>query len=125
MHDTKIYKCLHCDKVFSNEAYLQKHTKDMHEQPFKCDKCPLGFGYVGDLERHISTHSNLKPQKCDKFGCNKTFRTAYNLKSKVDDRELEILTIQNVSKPYKIRFIIAYVFFYHFFFRMTINPKYF
>ena len=57
----------------------------MHEQPFKCDKCPQGFAFMDQLERHLSVHSGLKPHKCNKLGCNKTFRTAYNLKSKVDD----------------------------------------
>ena len=63
----------------------------MHEQLFKCDKCPKGFGYVHLLEGHINNiHLGLKPHKCDKPGCNKTFARNHNFQRKVYDNEEKV-----------------------------------
>ena len=71
------YRCLKCDKTFSYEANLKKHTESqVHERKkleYKCEKCTEIFTRKEQLMRHNAfVHEGNKPAfKCHL--CNSTF----------------------------------------------------
>ena len=63
-----------CTKGFSYKCDLCKHI-EVHKNKAKPKKCPYCTYMNADqrnLDRHLRTHMDYRPHKCDK--CNKTFR---------------------------------------------------
>ena len=72
--DSKPFQCRICQKVFSLDKRLQRHTKVVHEEikPFQCDVCHKSFGYKISLKYHIGiVHHPTKPVTCQV--CQKSF----------------------------------------------------
>ena len=67
---------------------LARHKRRHHlhgEKIFKCSTCGKSFDTKQRLERHaIHVHSNIRPFHCNHSGCNKSFKTATNLKQHKD-----------------------------------------
>ena len=47
------------------------------ERPHNCSECEKSFGQIGDLKRHMLTHSGVKTHTCSE--CEKSFSQAGNL----------------------------------------------
>ena len=77
----KIFKCVICNKVYSNPRELGRHTNSIHEnkKSHVCTSCGKKFPQVGVLKRHIQTvHDSHKQRKCE--SCGKSFSEAGSLK---------------------------------------------
>ena len=72
----KQYPCwwLKCTKGFSYKCDLRKHI-EAHKNKAKskkCSYCTYTNAEQRNLDRHLRTHMDYRPNKCEK--CNKTFR---------------------------------------------------
>ncbi|XP_060755309.1 uncharacterized protein LOC132866513 isoform X2 [Neoarius graeffei] len=85
------FRCSVCDKSFTLEFNLLKHTK-LHtgEKPFHCDHCGKTFTQLFNLTSHQRTHSREKPFLCSQ--CGKSFSQTSKLKTH--------LRIHTGEKPY-------------------------
>ncbi|XP_059173276.1 zinc finger protein 236-like isoform X2 [Physella acuta] len=66
--DSRKFKCMQCEEIFSNKGELDKHGKS-HVQFFKCDLCNAKFNRLGNFTRHRKIH-NLQPGNPNLFKCN-------------------------------------------------------
>ena len=58
---------------------LQNHMSiHTNEKPYECDVCEKRFRQSGGLKSHMRIHTNEKPYECDV--CEKRFTQASNLK---------------------------------------------
>ena len=57
----KPFKCIICEKYFSNKGTLNNHVASVHEgiKPFKCDICETRFATKGTLKRHMAVHEKM------------------------------------------------------------------
>ena len=63
-----------CPKGFSYKCDLRKHIEVFKNKakPKKCSCCTYTNADQRNLNRHLQTHTDYRPHKCEK--CNKTFR---------------------------------------------------
>jgi uncharacterized Zn-finger protein len=73
------YKCLICQKVFSQKSIYQTHlrTHGQDIDPYRCNICEKSFAVPARLTRHYRTHTGEKPYQCEY--CNKSFSVKENL----------------------------------------------
>lgn len=66
-HKIRLQTCHICNQMFSNKYILQRHIKSVHLRLYKhiCPICGKVLLDQGGLQRHISSHSDLKPYKCE------------------------------------------------------------
>lgn len=78
----RIFKCLHCDKVFSLACRLKEHLSvhDEKRQVFKCKTCGKTFVKKSNLKTHFKIH-HLKKKlfKCQVENCLKEFGYKHTL----------------------------------------------
>lgn len=85
---TNPYKCPHCDKNYKEKRFYQIHLTKNHGignakipvrvKKYACHVCPNTFYDQSKLQRHLRTHSGVKPFKCQ--DCDKKFSDKYYLK---------------------------------------------
>ena len=68
-----VYKCVDCDKTFSNEKWREEHQKNhINKDNFNCESCGLIYTGQTELMSHKRTHIinnqevELKCSKCEK-----------------------------------------------------------
>ncbi|CAG9830916.1 unnamed protein product [Diabrotica balteata] len=83
------FKCNICqDKEYKNHYGLKKHLKIIHnigsinipkpEKKFACPLCSKTFAFNNKLQKHLCTHTGIKPFKC--LHCDKRFIENYYMK---------------------------------------------
>ena len=59
----KLHKCEVCYARFTEERYVKKHIRSVHEgiKPFKCNICNANFGQKVNLNQHVSrVHEGIR-----------------------------------------------------------------
>lgn len=82
------FKCEHCSKEYKNKYGFQIHLAKMHgvgtvkipirERKYACHICPSTFYDISKLNRHLCSHTGIKPFECSH--CDKKFRDKWNLR---------------------------------------------
>ncbi|RZC42211.1 gastrula zinc finger protein XlCGF52.1-like [Asbolus verrucosus] len=82
------FNCAHCDKAYKEKRVYEIHLTKTHGignakvpvrvKKFACHVCPNTFFDKQKLERHLRTHSGVKPYDCHQ--CDKKFTDKYYLK---------------------------------------------
>ncbi|CAL8121442.1 unnamed protein product [Orchesella dallaii] len=64
------YQCSECPLSFQNKSRLTTHVQQRHRQvrPFSCNICERSFQTSHNRDRHISTHLEETPYKCEVCG---------------------------------------------------------
>ncbi|XP_072946982.1 zinc finger Y-chromosomal protein 1-like [Epargyreus clarus] len=91
----KQFKCAHCDKSFQRKYRLIAHTR-MHTEAKSvhcCSICGKGFSSTSNMQRHMFSHTGLKPYKCEM--CGKCFKH-------VGEKRIHI-TYVHLKKPWPKR----------------------
>ncbi|KFM70436.1 Zinc finger protein 26, partial [Stegodyphus mimosarum] len=68
------YECRICLDSFKTETYFRVHLKThkkVEPKSFVCNNCKKKFSHLALLNRHLLTHSSIKPYPC--VLCDKTF----------------------------------------------------
>ena len=77
--DENQYSCKVCRKSFSRKSELERHMKThTGVKPYNCTFCKMKFSQKSNLKRHTLTHTGVKPYNCAL--CGKGFSQKYNLK---------------------------------------------
>ena len=63
-------------------------TAPTGEKPHVCGECGRSFGFLTAYRRHLVTHSDARPFKCDL--CEKTFRLRATLKNHARDAHADV-----------------------------------
>ncbi|XP_022112855.2 zinc finger protein 791 [Pieris rapae] len=66
-----IYKCLLCDKSFSDSSNFSKHKKLHGQSHYECDLCKRKFNSKKTISIHMELHFKTPPLSCSR--CNKKF----------------------------------------------------
>ena len=76
--DEKPYKCVECEKSFSQSSTLFQHQK-IHtgKKSHKCADCGKSFFQSSNLIQHRGVHTGKKPYWCDE--CGERFKQSSNL----------------------------------------------
>ncbi|XP_004875259.1 zinc finger protein 22 [Heterocephalus glaber] len=90
--DEKPYKCIECEKSFSQSSTLFQHQK-IHtgKKSHKCADCGKSFFQSSNLIQHRRIHTGEKPYKCDE--CGERFKQSSNL--------IQHQRIHTGEKPYQ------------------------
>lgn len=89
------YACKVCAEGFKFYSDYLRH-KPIHvlrkldvarPRCFECDRCPMKFGKLCDLERHLRVHTGEKPFVCNV--CNGRFQQAHNLTKHMNIHTME------------------------------------
>ena len=76
--DHGIVKCTKCDKYFSTQSSLDKHSYTHGELKFNCELCGKCFPFQSRLNQHMLVHINNK-LSCPKKSCDKQFKSIGDL----------------------------------------------
>ncbi|XP_045207543.2 histone H4 transcription factor-like [Mercenaria mercenaria] len=65
------YKCPFCEMTSPSPSNMRLHMKYRHseDKPFKCDNCNYRCKSMADLRKHLETHNNDGPIKCEVPDC--------------------------------------------------------
>uniref|UniRef100_A0A3Q2DNG9 C2H2-type domain-containing protein n=1 Tax=Cyprinodon variegatus TaxID=28743 RepID=A0A3Q2DNG9_CYPVA len=77
----KPFSCTICNKRFTLESNLTKHTRYTGEKPFYCTICSKQFTLKGNLTERIRIHTGEKPFYCTI--CSKQFTLKGNLTERI------------------------------------------
>ncbi|XP_033215762.1 zinc finger protein 2 homolog isoform X2 [Belonocnema kinseyi] len=74
----KPYKCIACNKHFSQQGNLLNHVKSVHSNPrsHTCEVCGKSFNQKATLKDHSLLHTGEKPYVCTVCGMAFTFSSA-------------------------------------------------
>ena len=76
------FECLICRKGFSKQSQSKAHEKVCNRRSYECHLCNKFFGSKKtDLERHMLTHSGVKPFQCQL--CKRKFTSKSSLNTHV------------------------------------------
>lgn len=78
-HNKRTEECHICNKLFSNKYKLERHIKTVHLRLYT-HICPICGKLILDstgFQRHLASHSDLKPYKCDQ--CTLAFKIKADL----------------------------------------------
>ena len=76
--DHGIVKCTKCDKYFSTQSSLDKHSYSHSELKFNCEICGKCFPFQSRLDQHMMVHISNK-LSCTKKKCDKQFKSIWDL----------------------------------------------
>ena len=76
--DHGIVKFTKCDKYFSTQSSLDKHSYSHGELKFNCELCGKCFPFQSRLDQHMTVHINNKIS-CPKKSCDKQFKSIWDL----------------------------------------------
>ena len=76
--DHSIVQCTKCDKYFSTQSSLDKHSYTYGELKFNCELCGQCFPFESRLEQHMLVHINNK-LSCPKKSCDRQFKSSGDL----------------------------------------------
>ena len=68
---SKNLKCNHCDKKFSEKAYLNNHIREMHEKQLhlhQCELCEKSFAAPSKLKDHMKSLHQKAQIQCNLCG---------------------------------------------------------
>ena len=85
--ETRLKKCLHCDKSFPTQSKLRHHKSSVHDgvKPYPCDICGKGFTALWRLKDHISNvHERKKSFECSSCGYKSGMKG--NMKKHIDGK---------------------------------------
>lgn len=85
--------CSICFKVFKKVKYMQIHQASIHntEPQFFCPICNRGFSFQRSMDRHVKAiHEDRKDYKCTAEGCEKAFRSRYELNEHFNNIHAEV-----------------------------------
>jgi uncharacterized Zn-finger protein len=74
--------CKVCFKVFKKVKYMEIHCASIHnsEPQYSCPICHRNFSFQRSMERHVrAIHEDRRDFKCTAEGCEKAFRSRYDL----------------------------------------------
>ena len=77
----RVFRCNVCSKAFFTNNILQKHQRHVHkgERSYDCRICEKSFVSLGDLNRHLKTHSDERTEMCEI--CGNSFRLKAHLRA--------------------------------------------
>ena len=76
--DHGIVKYTKCDKYFSTQSSLDKHSYSHGEQKYNCKLCGKCFPFQSRLDQHMMVHINKK-LACPKKSCDRQFKSIWDL----------------------------------------------
>ena len=76
--DHGVVQCDKCSKYFSTQSSLDKHSYSHGELKFNCELCGKCFPFESRLEQHMLVHINNK-LSCPKKRCDKQFKSIGDL----------------------------------------------
>jgi uncharacterized CHY-type Zn-finger protein len=76
--DTDKFKCFECHQQFDTKKILKLHIKSNHIKSVKCNVCNELFDESWKLERHLTSHKEVKKYSC--ATCKKDFYAEWRLK---------------------------------------------
>jgi len=96
-------QCQICQQLFTQRHQLNRHFKQKHEKPNRCDAegCDAAFGFKRDLERHInSKHGGGSRFYCQEEGCKYSIENGNGFSRKDHlDRHVEGQHSRYISLP--------------------------
>ena len=76
--DHGIVQCPECDKYFSTQSSLDKHSYSHKEAKYSCELCGKCFQFESRINQHMVTHINKK-LPCPKKSCDREFKNIGDL----------------------------------------------
>ena len=76
--DHGIVKFPKCERYFSTQTSLDRHSYSHGELKFSCDACGKGFAFQSRLDQHMTVHISNK-LSCPKKKCDKQFKNIWDL----------------------------------------------
>ena len=76
--DHGIVKCPRCERYFSTQSSLDRHSYSHGELKFSCDVCGKGFAFQSRLNQHMTVYISNK-LSCPKKKCDKQFKNIWDL----------------------------------------------
>ncbi|XP_061196867.1 RE1-silencing transcription factor A-like [Saccostrea echinata] len=75
---TTLLQCRYCEYTSPKRYLLMRHMKSHSEdKPHKCNICDRGFKTMASLQNHVNTHTGTRPHKCKE--CESAFTTSGEL----------------------------------------------
>ncbi|XP_048753425.2 RE1-silencing transcription factor A-like isoform X2 [Ostrea edulis] len=75
---TTLLQCRYCEYTSPKRYLLMRHMKSHSEdKPHKCNVCDRGFKTMASLQNHVNTHTGTRPHKCKE--CESAFTTSGEL----------------------------------------------
>ncbi|KAK7071220.1 hypothetical protein SK128_001677 [Halocaridina rubra] len=78
IHNAEQYKCIVCQKEFTNKKKFNDHKRIHIIKRHVCNKCGKKFRALSYLKEHLYSHSEVRPYKC--IQCLKHFKSIHALK---------------------------------------------